>query len=202
MFCKNCGAQIPDSAKFCTECGRKIEQVPVRENPQRPKPKPHPIPWWGWVLLALGIVISISSAFQSGVIEPSPESRVTVENPIDVEYSGCHIKAKSFDIVGTSKPTLYVYYEFTNFNDTEVPYCFADLVTQRAFQDNIEIDVNYPGSDTGRDAYTKIKPGASLTVCTRFDLRNSNSGSKVEITMRSLTLLFSEDLGTMVFNFK
>ena len=202
MFCKNCGAQIPDSAKFCTECGRKIEQEPIRKNPQRPKPKPHPIPWWGWALLIIGIVFAIGKGVLGDVIAPTPESRVTVENPIDVEYSGCHIKAKTFDIVGTSDPTLYVYYEFTNFNDTEVPYCFADLVTQRSFQDNIEIDVDYPGSDTGRDAYTKIKPGASITVCTRFKLRNVDSGSRVEITMRSLTLLFSEDLGTMVFKFK
>ena len=24
MFCRNCGAKLPDGAKFCTECGEKV----------------------------------------------------------------------------------------------------------------------------------------------------------------------------------
>lgn len=27
MYCKNCGAQLPESAKFCTSCGSKIEAI-------------------------------------------------------------------------------------------------------------------------------------------------------------------------------
>lgn len=30
MYCHNCGAQIPDGAKFCTECGERIERVANR----------------------------------------------------------------------------------------------------------------------------------------------------------------------------
>lgn len=39
MYCHNCGAQIPDSAKFCTECGERVERVvnrsisPYNNNP-------------------------------------------------------------------------------------------------------------------------------------------------------------------------
>ena len=36
MFCLNCGAELPDTAKFCNECGMKIEpkkQEPIAEKP-------------------------------------------------------------------------------------------------------------------------------------------------------------------------
>ena len=34
-FCSNCGAQLPEGAKFCTECGRKLDTAPQppREEP-------------------------------------------------------------------------------------------------------------------------------------------------------------------------
>ena len=27
MFCRFCGKQLPDSAKFCTKCGKKIAKI-------------------------------------------------------------------------------------------------------------------------------------------------------------------------------
>ena len=36
MFCKNCGSELSDSAKFCTKCGTKVESTPtpVVEEPK------------------------------------------------------------------------------------------------------------------------------------------------------------------------
>ena len=36
MFCKNCGSELSDSAKFCTKCGTKVEAkpTPVVEEPK------------------------------------------------------------------------------------------------------------------------------------------------------------------------
>ena len=33
MFCKNCGASMPDGASFCSQCGAKVD-VPVENNTQ------------------------------------------------------------------------------------------------------------------------------------------------------------------------
>ncbi len=34
MYCQSCGAQIPDSAKFCTECGASVDDVVQPIKPQ------------------------------------------------------------------------------------------------------------------------------------------------------------------------
>jgi hypothetical protein len=38
MFCKNCGAQIPDGSVFCTECGTRVQEEPVQEEPVAQEP--------------------------------------------------------------------------------------------------------------------------------------------------------------------
>ncbi len=38
MFCQNCGAQIEDSAKFCTECGSAVSGRDSPGQPQSPAP--------------------------------------------------------------------------------------------------------------------------------------------------------------------
>ena len=37
MYCKNCGAQLPDNAVFCTECG-------AQQAAPQPQPQPQPQP--------------------------------------------------------------------------------------------------------------------------------------------------------------
>ena len=43
MFCKQCGAQIPDTATFCTSCGKAVERTSGVETPQ-PAPVVQPAP--------------------------------------------------------------------------------------------------------------------------------------------------------------
>lgn len=42
MYCKYCGAQLPDGAKFCPKCGG--ASTPVSEAPEADAPKPRPEP--------------------------------------------------------------------------------------------------------------------------------------------------------------
>ena len=42
MYCKYCGAQLPDGAKFCPKCGGAL--TPVSEAPEADAPKPRPEP--------------------------------------------------------------------------------------------------------------------------------------------------------------
>lgn len=43
MFCNLCGAQIPDTATFCTSCGKAVERTSGVETPQ-PAPVVQPAP--------------------------------------------------------------------------------------------------------------------------------------------------------------
>ena len=43
MFCKNCGAQIPDGSVFCTECGTRVQEEPVQEPVQEEPVAQEPI---------------------------------------------------------------------------------------------------------------------------------------------------------------
>ncbi len=38
MFCKNCGRELPDSAKFCGACGARVSVPAAAGGPASPKP--------------------------------------------------------------------------------------------------------------------------------------------------------------------
>ena len=44
MFCKYCGAQVPDGAKFCPKCGGALTSVSEAPKAEAPKPQPQPQP--------------------------------------------------------------------------------------------------------------------------------------------------------------
>ena len=44
MFCKYCGAQVPDGAKFCPKCGGALTSVSEAPKAEAPKPQPKPQP--------------------------------------------------------------------------------------------------------------------------------------------------------------
>ncbi|MFR6380173.1 MAG: zinc-ribbon domain-containing protein [Evtepia sp.] len=48
MFCHNCGAQLPENAAFCPNCGQKITPIsqPVSiQKPEAPPAEPVDAPW-------------------------------------------------------------------------------------------------------------------------------------------------------------
>ncbi|MBR6737245.1 MAG: zinc ribbon domain-containing protein [Clostridia bacterium] len=55
MYCKYCGTQVPDGAKFCPSCGKALNDAPVCEN--RPMPAPDDAGGFGWGFL--GFIIPI-----------------------------------------------------------------------------------------------------------------------------------------------
>jgi len=156
-------------------------------------------PWWVFALIAVLLGLFFITAFGGGVISRSKPSGVRVENPIDSECSGCRVRVTGYEVTGHSDPRLYIYWQFENNNTENVTRTFSGLVYQEAYQDNVQLDTCYVPNDAGKDATTNIRPGASITVCTGFILRNVQSD--VEVSARTTNLLFSEDLGTMTFHF-
>ena len=44
MYCKNCGTQLPDSAKFCTSCGSKVDESIIVNNEPKIEVREE-VPW-------------------------------------------------------------------------------------------------------------------------------------------------------------
>ena len=83
-FCPNCGAQLPDNAGFCSNCGTSLgappqyHQQPQYQQPQYQQPpkmsymdkvraareaqkqKQGQIKWWMWALIAIGSSLLIA----------------------------------------------------------------------------------------------------------------------------------------------
>ena len=86
-FCPNCGAQLPDTAGFCSNCGTPLGAPPQYQQPQQPqyyqqpqyqqppkmsymdkvraareaqKQKQGQIKWWMWALIAIGSSLLIA----------------------------------------------------------------------------------------------------------------------------------------------
>ncbi len=50
MYCSNCGAQLADSANFCSSCGNKIaHKSPVKNAPDVPRPEAQSATQLDWV---------------------------------------------------------------------------------------------------------------------------------------------------------
>lgn len=70
-YCENCGAQISDTAKFCTECGTPCRVRPKQETPPMDTPVPEIVP-----------VLTQPTVQLPEVSQPQPEvSRLQPEVP-------------------------------------------------------------------------------------------------------------------------
>ena len=75
-YCSYCGAQMPDDALFCPNCGKRVSTPD--QSPQQPAGQPHrkfismdnyranreaqkqrraQMKWWHWALIAIGVTI-------------------------------------------------------------------------------------------------------------------------------------------------
>lgn len=78
MYCLHCGAQLPDDAKFCTECGAKVSKLdpqPGLKTTGNPKKVKKPIykRVWFWVI----IVLFMLGAIGGGNDSPSKQTAST-----------------------------------------------------------------------------------------------------------------------------
>ena len=146
---------------------------------------------WFWVIALLVTLFFIIETYHP---------QLEVQNPIDAEYLGCHIQYLRHEVHGDRKPELLIYYQFNNHSDKDYTHTFDSVVDQEAYQDLIKLNSTSNYSTEGKNTRAVIKPGASITVCTAFYLRNKTSD--VEVTMKEDALFFGEELGTMTLKLK
>ncbi len=86
MFCKNCGKEISDGAKFCKYCGNQIQHIVLQEK-EKPKKKHLFLKISGIAVLAVVVLVLIDAfASDSFVLEPLESFGSLVSsysNPID-----------------------------------------------------------------------------------------------------------------------
>lgn len=69
MYCKNCGAQITNDAKFCPKCGTAVGQtISNIPNPEIPVKQKKPITkrFWFWAIIVV-ILILAATIYNTGV---------------------------------------------------------------------------------------------------------------------------------------
>lgn len=93
MYCKNCGKELPDGAKFCTECGKTVSAEPEAKSAAKKKKKPLFARWWFWVIVIIIAVAACSGGETEApdandptnqVIETQPKETVIEVSPVDL----------------------------------------------------------------------------------------------------------------------
>lgn len=207
MTCKHCGAQLPDGTKFCMDCGSRVTGVRPRQtltDREAPKIDKGFIAIICLVFFALALLYGMWSFVNYEVGQISEMQKPKVIAPVSLDYRDCHIMFLRYVIenASSSKPCLYIYYQFENNGDKEkdIAYSFDYLVYQTAYQNNIKLDTCYLFSGAGKDSDVLVKPGGVVTVCKAFYLRNLSS--PVEVTMSTNYLIFNQDLAKMTIPLK
>lgn len=79
MYCKHCGKEIEDSAKFCQHCGKGIADTaagnatqvePAEAKPQKKKKKSIFKRWWFWALVIVLLFVMCSGPAEPTVTHP------------------------------------------------------------------------------------------------------------------------------------
>lgn len=166
MFCKHCGKEIANDAKFCDGCGKPTTEETVKpveveiEAPKKKKKKRHPI--LGTIVLIFGIFIIIG-ALGGGDSEPkkmepgSPSANISAAETTEpnsftvgdtLEMNGILVTLN--DVVehdGTQymKPTdgnVFVTCEFTIENQTDSDITVSSMMCFEAYFDDYAVNLN------------------------------------------------------------
>lgn len=79
MKCQKCGAEVPDGAKFCNECGAKIEQVALFKDDESKNTEPCKCESCGNIIPNNSVFCPICHTYQKNKFTPTGEAEKTTE---------------------------------------------------------------------------------------------------------------------------
>ena len=158
MYCKHCGKQIADDARFCDSCGKSVAdevsaRIAVGDAPKKKKKKKrHPI--LGTIILVFGIFMIIG-AFGGGSDEPSKVANSnSVVTPVEttappvftigdtLEMDEVLVTLNSVNELKGSQFTqpadgnIFVVCEFTIENNTDSEIAVSSMMSFEAYFDD------------------------------------------------------------------
>lgn len=195
MYCKNCGQEVEQNAKFCPECGAAVG--PEQQGQKGKAKKPIFKRWWFWVLIIILVVsflgggngeeASNSSAGEKGSQE-SVIPQATEPAAVLLEASGSlgdfDIQIHDFEIADdyAGDPSILIDFTFTN-NSEESESVYVNLIYM-AYQNGVQLEstyfidnIRYNPDDLTKD----VKPGSSLDLTVAYSLSSDTAPVEFEI---------------------
>ena len=100
MKCQKCGSEVPAGAKFCNECGAKIEQVALFKDDETKSTESYECESCGNLIPNNSVFCPICQAFQKNKFTPTGEAEKTTEKKAYISHSTfLHCFADSFDFM-------------------------------------------------------------------------------------------------------
>lgn len=157
MFCKKCGSQLPDNAKFCDKCNTKLKKFPILKV----------------VAIIEGILIVMLAAvvFILGSVIVDLESSVTETSISDQTEDAAKAIQKNFDILNIElvevdktsyEKEIISTYKITNMGNTpiknySVKYAYYDVNDTMICTDERYSDVLLdPNKSANMDTYSDV----------------------------------------------
>ncbi len=116
MICQNCGAEMSPTAKFCVNCGAKVNDFPrdnlVPVNPAAPEITPDYVLKWGIIAAAFagtGIVSFLGIIFGAIALKRA-NSYIALYGPISKKVKIGHILSKVGIFAGIGITLFFIIY--------------------------------------------------------------------------------------------
>ena len=152
MFCTNCGSQLDNDSRFCIRCGSpvKFDHTPTGPHPhsplpvpiQPPAPMPAPTsepsttptpttsdaPWWFWVALAIGLIATVLTLKETGILPSSDRhNSASAESRVEATYDT--ERPKWTAPTPTDAPIFFE--ETVIYDDSEIKITAVELTNER-----------------------------------------------------------------------
>lgn len=184
MFCRFCGAEVPEDTIFCNKCGKRVQKDGTSSDageaakPVRKKPRSRGAVLAGLLILAVLAVVLVF-VLSGRNREQSQQGNDADNDPM--QQSPVSVDAVRFEQYN-EKDAVVIEYTWTNLTDTEISA--AESVAIHAYQNGIALE-SADSAAVGDLRQRKGKPGASVKLEDAFYLDDLTGEVLVEVTPQS-----------------